>query len=79
VEGSVSGSGLNITTRVSKNKMDAYTHLDGYPLRKISEKFQFPIVFSLHSTVDVSAYMRALAGRWGSFSLVFPKNMYFLP
>jgi hypothetical protein len=46
--GGFNGSGLNITTRVSKNIMDAYTHPNWYPLGYISEWFQFPIGFFLH-------------------------------
>jgi hypothetical protein len=49
-----SGSGLNITARVFKNTMDAYTHPNWYPLGYISEYFQFSIVFFLHGSMDVN-------------------------
>jgi hypothetical protein len=55
--GRFSGSGLNITTRVSKNKLDAHTHPNWYPLGYIFEWFQFPIGFVLHSSVDVNRYL----------------------
>jgi hypothetical protein len=53
--GGFCGSGLNITTRVSKTIMDAFTHPDWYPMGEISEKFQFPFGFFLHGTVVVCA------------------------
>jgi hypothetical protein len=39
--GGFSGSGLNITTRVSKSIMDAYTHPNWYPIGYVSDRFQF--------------------------------------
>jgi hypothetical protein len=43
--GGFSGGGLNITTRVSKNIMDAYTHPNWYPLGYISECPNFQSFF----------------------------------
>jgi hypothetical protein len=75
--GGLCGSGFNITTRVSKNILDASTHPEWYPLGEISEKLQFPIGFSLHGTVDVSTYLRAPDGLQGPFGLVFPMKYVF--
>jgi hypothetical protein len=52
--GGFNGSGLNITTSVSENVIDAYAHPNCYPLGYISEWFQFSIVFFLHGSVGVS-------------------------
>ncbi len=59
--------------------MNACTHPDWDPMSEISEKFQFPIGFFLHGTVDVSIYLCTPAVLLGRFGLRFSKNIFFLP